>query len=94
MDAQADLSQLFAYWVIFRAFCRLLNFFKINFLEKKNQDYHQSAKQFELDPALHFVIPEVQTVCKGYQQTASVGKEFTGSTSLFIGSSGTVSYMY
>ena len=27
--------------------CRMLNFFKINFFEKKNQEYHQSVKQFE-----------------------------------------------
>ena len=27
-------------------FCRLLNFFKINFFEKFFQKYHQSVKQF------------------------------------------------
>ena len=36
--------ELFASWVIFQAFLSYADFFKINFLEKFFQEYHQSAK--------------------------------------------------
>ena len=38
--------KLIAFSVIFHAFCRLLIFFKINFLKKFFQEYHQNVKQF------------------------------------------------
>ena len=41
-------------------FCRLLIFFKINYFEKKFQEYH---------PSILSGLIWVQTVCKGYQQT-------------------------
>ena len=53
-----------ALWIIFMLFCRLLIFFKINFLQKFFQEYNISAKQIW-----------VQCVCKGYQQMALGGKE-------------------
>ena len=54
MDVEEiELFELFANWVIFHAFCRLLIVFKINFLGKVFQEYHRSVKQFEY-------------VCKGY----------------------------
>ena len=39
-------AKLFACWVFFKHFCRLLIFFKINFFEKFFQEYHQSVKWF------------------------------------------------
>ena len=48
-------------------FCRLLIFFKINFFENFFQEYHTSVKQ--IGSILSGLI-WVQSVCKGYQQTA------------------------
>ena len=54
----------------FHIFCCLLIFFKINFFEKKNQEYHQECRtvriQMRADILLGLIW--VQTVCKGYQQ--------------------------
>ena len=65
-------------------FCCLLIFFKssfekINFYENFFQEYSQSVKQFGSRSArLVSGLIWVQTVCKGYQQTALVGKDIIG----------------
>ena len=38
--------QLIAYWVIFHDFLSSVFFFKINFLKKFVEEYHQNVKQF------------------------------------------------
>ena len=56
-------------------FCCLLIFFKINFLKKFFQEYHQSVKLFgPCSDSLGLIW--VQTVCQGYQQMTLVDKEF------------------
>ena len=54
-------------------FCRLLMFFKINFLKKFFQEYHQNVKQS--NESLGLIL--VQTVCQSYQQTTLVDKKLT-----------------
>ena len=50
-NSTGEYFNTFACWVIFHAFfCRLLIFFKINFVKNFFQEYHPSkcAKRFEL----------------------------------------------
>ena len=51
-------------------------FFKFDFFEKFSQKYHQSVKQvLNPDQARSYVGPDLgPNGCKGYQQTALVGK--------------------
>ena len=68
-------------------FCRLLFVFKINFLEKIFQEYHQSVKQIwiQIRRGILSGLIRVETVCKGYQQTTPVGKELQVCTATLWG---------
>ena len=55
-------------------------FLKINVLKNFFQEYHQNVKQFGPLSGLIWV----QTVCKGYQQTALVDKELIKHTFSFL----------
>ena len=71
---------LFVYWLTLcllgtlECFCRLLIFFIINFFQKFFQEFHEGIKQFESRSGSGLIW--FQTICKGYQQTTLVGKEF------------------
>ena len=69
---------IIAYVVVFHQAAFLSSadfFFKINFLKRIFQKYHQIVKQFRPDRPSSGLI-WVQTVCRGYQQTTLVDKEF------------------
>ena len=63
---------LFAYWVIFHAFCHLQTFFKINFFEIRSE-CQTVWIQIRID--ILSILIWVQTVCKGYKQTTHLGRD-------------------
>ena len=83
-------SSYFSYWqgtiqasyavmrqLLFILFCRLLIFFKINFLKKNSlRNTIKMSNSLDLDQAQRLSgLIWIQTVCKGYQQTTLVDKD-------------------
>ena len=58
------VSEVFACWVIFHCFCRLLTFSKLTFYKKIFQGHYQSAKRVGSRSS---VLIWIQIVCKGSQ---------------------------
>ena len=69
---------LFVYWEIFHAFMPSADFLKMNFFEKFFQECHQCQTVWsQIRTNILCGLVWVQIVCKRYQQTTLVGKEFT-----------------